>query len=69
MSWFQKLLFQIFAHEGFVKACPVGWIPTTGPGFKNVYSKFSPTILYICIYAPSHFLPRLSITDWRCPNS
>ena len=25
----QKLLIQIFAHEGFVKACPVGWIPTT----------------------------------------
>ena len=21
-----KLLNQIFAHEGFVKACPVGWI-------------------------------------------
>ena len=21
--------FQIFAHEGFVTACPVGWIPTT----------------------------------------
>ena len=33
MSWFYnkqtKSLFQIFAHEGFVKACPVGWIPTT----------------------------------------
>ena len=25
----KKLLFQMFAHEGFVKACPVGWIPTT----------------------------------------
>ena len=24
----EKLLFKIFAHEGFVKACPVGWIPT-----------------------------------------
>ena len=25
----QKLLFPIFAHQGFVKACPAGWIPTT----------------------------------------
>ena len=29
MSWFKKLLFQIFAHGGFVKAWTVGWIPTT----------------------------------------
>ena len=29
MSWFKKLSFQIFAHEGFVEVYPVGWIPTT----------------------------------------
>ena len=25
----QKLLIQIFAREGFVNACPGGWIPRT----------------------------------------
>ena len=25
----QRLLIQIFTHEGFVKACPIGWIPLT----------------------------------------
>ena len=40
----QKLLFLIFAHQNFVKACPAGWIPTTrdqNDKIRQVYIQWS----------------------------
>ena len=52
MSYFslKKLLFQTFAHAGFVKACPVGWIPTTRLILYII-------IIYLFLINPSHEPP------------